>query len=871
MLLCDSCFHGYHTYCLDPPLSAVPDNDWHCPKCLVGTGEFGFEEGGTYSLKQFQERAQQFKDNHFVGKMPFDPIANGPRAVTEDDVEAEFWRLVSSLTETVEVEYGADIHSTIHGSGFPTMERHPRNPYSADLWNLNNLPLHKDSLFRYIKSDISGMTVPWLYVGMIFSTFCWHNEDHYTYSANYQHFGATKTWYGIPAEDSAKFEEVMRQAVPDLFEKQPDLLFQLVTLLSPDHLRKHDVRVYAVDQRAGQLVITFPQAYHAGFNHGFNFNEAVNFAPADWEPFGQLGVMRLRDFRRQPCFSHDELLLTAAAAKDVTIETAAWLAPALQQAFDREKTLRDGFESRVTENAHLLRMVEVDGELQKPVRIHFERQTDNADVAEDEYLCSYCNGFSYLSRFVCHNSKKVACLDHIDQIICCDIEQGHVVHFRMTTNRLEQSLQKIWDKARLPQSWIDKFNNAMDGNAKPQLKVLKSLLSEGERIPWSFSQLPDLRLFVEKCNDWVEEAQLYITRKQQNRRKSEKSLRKGSQAKLIEAEERERELRKLENIRKLLAQADHIGFESQEILNLQERLDAITKFQQDAKKAVASIQTYKSQEIADLIEVGKSYSVDLSEISHLEVILHQMRWTEKAQDRNPGKTLQDVNDLIEQASELKVPEHNEHLLYLRDQKSRGEAWEAKAKELMAVEAVHFQQLDSLSKQAASLPVSKDTMAAIDAILKKQREVQEQISSLCERSKSVDFRERPPYKEVKDVMDGLGELNSKPQGTTDLEREIRRHEDWMRKGKKHFGKTNAPLHILLQHMEIVDNHNNACFDLTDQPKEGPNEPSSRGQTPEDGHDGTSSSSRGVFCLCRNAEAGLMIECTTCHEWWVANHL
>jgi hypothetical protein len=33
--------------------------------------------------------------------------------VSEHDVETEFWRLVDSKNETVEVEYGADIHSTL--------------------------------------------------------------------------------------------------------------------------------------------------------------------------------------------------------------------------------------------------------------------------------------------------------------------------------------------------------------------------------------------------------------------------------------------------------------------------------------------------------------------------------------------------------------------------------------------------------------------------------------------------------------------------------------------------------------------------------------------------------------------------------------
>ena len=33
MLLCDGCDHGYHTYCLKPPLKEVPDGDWFCYDC----------------------------------------------------------------------------------------------------------------------------------------------------------------------------------------------------------------------------------------------------------------------------------------------------------------------------------------------------------------------------------------------------------------------------------------------------------------------------------------------------------------------------------------------------------------------------------------------------------------------------------------------------------------------------------------------------------------------------------------------------------------------------------------------------------------------------------------------------------------------
>ena len=52
--------------------------------------------------------------------------------------------------------------------------------------------------------------------------------------------------------------------------------------ISNDVCCRAGVPIFRTDQHAGEFVITLPRAYHTGFNQGFNFAEAVNFAPPDW-------------------------------------------------------------------------------------------------------------------------------------------------------------------------------------------------------------------------------------------------------------------------------------------------------------------------------------------------------------------------------------------------------------------------------------------------------------------------------------------------------------------------------------------------------------------------------------------------------------
>ncbi|KAH0930373.1 hypothetical protein HID58_016100 [Brassica napus] len=257
---------------------------------------FGFNSGPDFTLEEFEKYARCFKESYFESKE-----GNAPSV---EETEGEYWRIVEQATDDVEVYYGADLENKVLGSGFE------RGDTSG--WNLNNLPRLSGSLLSFERGDISGVLVPWVYVGMCFSTFCWHVEDHHLYSINYNHFGEPKVWYGVPGTHATSLEKAMRKHLPDLFEETPDLLHGLVTQFSPSILKDEGVPVYRAVQRAGEYVLTFPRAYHAGFNSGFNCAEAVNVATVDWLSHGQNAVELLSDENKKTSVSHDKLLLGAA-------------------------------------------------------------------------------------------------------------------------------------------------------------------------------------------------------------------------------------------------------------------------------------------------------------------------------------------------------------------------------------------------------------------------------------------------------------------------------------------------------------------------------------------------------------------------------
>lgn len=464
LLICNSCSETYHTFCLKPALNIVPDGDWRCPCCIAEevhkpAEAFGFAQAEReYTLQQFGEMADKFKSDYF---------GMSGHLVPTSVAEKEFWRIISSVEEDVTVEYGADLHSMDHGSGFPTkssLNLYPGDQEYVDSgWNLNNLPVLDGSVLRFINADISGMTVPWMYVGMCFSAFCWHNEDHWSYSINYLHWGEAKTWYGVPGSGAELLETAMKAAAPDLFKSQPDLLHQLVTIMNPNILMDAGVPLYRTDQNAGEFVVTFPRAYHAGFNQGYNFAEAVNFAPPDWLRIGRECIIHYKNLKRFCVFSHDELICKMALEGDrLDLETALETQMELARATEEESALRQ--------------KIWLKGLVTKK-RTAFEL------LGDDERLCEVCKTTCFLSSVSCPDCKHMSCLQHAEDFCQCPM-QKKVLNYRYDMEELFIMLQTIDFRVNSFHKWMADAKNILLPTAPDigRLQKLKVLIDEADEL-----------------------------------------------------------------------------------------------------------------------------------------------------------------------------------------------------------------------------------------------------------------------------------------------------------------------------------------------------------------------------------------------------
>ena len=345
-------------------------------------------------------------------------------------MEKQYWNYVENqIGPKIKVQYAADLAVTTYGSGFgrrdseqyfePRIEKQLDHP-----WNLNNFYKNDNSLMQFPGSnDLSGVNIPWLYIGMKFSTFCWHYEDLMLNSLNYNHWGKPKVWYGVPEDYREKFEKAIKSKCALLFKKDPNILLDIITMVSPAYLLSQKIKMYKTLQYPGEFILTFPGAYHSGFSTGLNVGEAVNFVTRSWFPYGRKCETVYRKSREKiPVFPLEWLLLGNIVHRAKVVldkATRTRIREVYARVVDEEKERRERVERRTGRKGEV--MGERDG------------------VPYDSHPCQFCTDFAFLSVVQCRQCEVNYCLKHE----CgCEKTQLQVV-YRYTTVELEGYLRDI--------------------------------------------------------------------------------------------------------------------------------------------------------------------------------------------------------------------------------------------------------------------------------------------------------------------------------------------------------------------------------------------------------------------------------------------
>uniref|UniRef100_A0A3Q3LFB7 [histone H3]-trimethyl-L-lysine(4) demethylase n=1 Tax=Mastacembelus armatus TaxID=205130 RepID=A0A3Q3LFB7_9TELE len=720
LLLCDGCDDSYHTFCLIPPLQDVPKGDWRCPKCVAECSKpreaFGFEQAvKEYTLQSFGEMADHFKSDYF--NMPV-------HMVPTELVEKEFWRLVSSIEEDVIVEYGADISSKEVGSGFPTRDGKRRlvgdeEEYANSGWNLNNMPVLEQSVLTHINVDISGMKVPWLYVGMCFSSFCWHIEDHWSYSINFLHWGEPKTWYGVPASAAEQLEAVMKKLAPELFDSQPDLLHQLVTIMNPNVLMDHGVPVYRTNQCAGEFVVTFPRAYHSGFNQGYNFAEAVNFCTADWLPIGRQCVAHYRRLHRYCVFSHEELLCKMAAdPESLDVELAAAVFKEMGYMIQEETKLRQAVEEM--------------GVLSSEQEV-FEL------VPDDERQCHKCKTTCFLSALTCSCSPdRLVCLHHAADL--CDCPLGNkCLRYRYDLEEFPSMLYGVKARAQSYDTWAKRVTEALaaDQKNKKDLIELKVLLEDAEDRKYPENHVfRRLREMVKEAETCSSVAQLLLSRKQRHRSVG----------------------KQLDELKAFVDQLYRLPCIISQARQVKELLENVEDFHERAQVALSD-EMPDSSKLQALLDLGSGLDIELPELPRLKQELQQARWLDEVHITlaEPHRvTLELMKRLIDSGVGL-APHHavEKAMAELQEILTVSERWEDKARACLQARPRHsMATLESIVLEARNIPAYLPNILALREALQKAKEwtvkveaihngssfaYLDQLESLLARGRSVPVR------------------------------------------------------------------------------------------------------------------------------------
>jgi [histone H3]-trimethyl-L-lysine4 demethylase len=351
------------------------------------------------------------------------------------------------------------------------------------------------------------------------------------------------------------------------------------------------------------------------------------------------------------------------------------------------------------------------------------------DRPEEQYQCMICKSFCYLSQVTCTCTSKVVCVEHLD--LLCDHPATHLtLRKRFSDEELLETQAKVVERAGIPSGWRGKLAKTLRESARPQLRTLRALLAEGERIHFPLPEISDLRKCVTRANEWIDNANTFIIRKQNRKRARRSRGRPIAEEVGVNGvdDAGDRPERGLNELYALLREVDNLGFDCQEIGTLR----ALAQQAEETKlKAVALLVSVDgehnreaiTQDCERLLVEGSSLNVHLDELLEVEKIVLRGQLIKELEEKldDSTMTLEEVRQLLTRSRTCNLPPDDKFLKILESRQRAGDDWEERAKHILAQPYKTIDELDDFATMEPNVPMDP---AILDRIMSARTKAKE---------------------------------------------------------------------------------------------------------------------------------------------------
>lgn len=528
-------------------------------------------------------------------------------------------------------------------------------------------------------------------------------------------------------------------------------------------MRQSIILVYfRMDQYAGEFIITFARGYHAGFNHGYNLAEAVNFAPPDWLQLGRSCVEHYSMMRRFCVFCHDELVCKMATHPDtLTLQVAACC-------------YQDMLTMVETEKKHRRALLE--GGVREAEREAFEL------LPEDERQCAICKTTCFMSALTTINGKddqEIVCLRHFSKM---DVDPSTLIlRYRYTLDELATLLQGLKVRAESYDNWTSKVRAALEAKGEERMDFvdLKKMFTEASDNKYPESELLEaLQLTVEEADKCQMVAQ------QLSSVKGKVRTRLGADAKYrLTLEELQLFANQLETLPAKVTGHDGVA----------ELLANVTEFKAEAAR-ILNRDAVEVEDIEKCMERGEALEIDLQELSHLRSKCDMLTWLEEVRDfmDDPTEVTVEASKQLEAAG-MSLPPHpsiERGLAKLKGLRMTLEAWEKKATDCMTSNPkMGLLDVERLVKEGEILSTALPVLEKLQESCRKARE-------WWTRAEALQKPENYPYLDTLEALVAKGRpLPIRLDPLNQLETQVNAARSWRERTARVFLKKNSHCNLL----------------------------------------------------------------------------